>query len=134
MRTPLWIAALILLTACSGKSTVEEADIITRLGEITAKEEASREKVSEKGVNTSVYASVSSGGGVSIGIGFLLSKFLSGGSDLAPMRYEVDLVDGDAMTIYHDSRDFEIGDCVEIRVHPDEEKHPPTMRRRKGAC
>ena len=50
------------------------------------------------------------------------------------MRYEVELTDGGQITIYHDSQDFEIEDCVEIAVYPDEEKHPPTMKRNKGGC
>jgi hypothetical protein len=44
------------------------------------------------------------------------------------------LKDGGQFTIYHDSRDFEVEDCVEITVYPDEDKHPPTMERNKDAC
>ncbi len=50
------------------------------------------------------------------------------------MRYEVELEDGDQISVYHDSHDFQIGDCVEITVHPDEEEHPPRMKRIKGGC
>ena len=64
----------------------------------------------------------------------MLSSFLSGDSDQDLVRYEVDLKDGGQFTIYHDSRDFEVEDCVEITVYPDEDKHPPTMKRNKDAC
>ena len=132
---PFLIAAL-LLSACSSKMTPEEqAKIITRNGVIAAKEDASLNDVERASRGrTSVYGSVSSGGGVSIGIGFLLSTFGSGGSAVEPVRYEVDFVGGGQMTIYHDSRDFEVGDCVEISAHPDEQKFPPKMRRDKGGC
>jgi len=109
--------------------------VITKLGTVTAKQEVSRDEVeSDTRTRTSVYGSVSSGGGISIGIGVMLSQLFSGGSGGVPVRYEVDFKDGGQITIYHDSRDFEIGDCVEITVHPDENKHPPKMKRNKGAC
>ncbi len=76
-----------------------------------------------------MHASVSSGGRVSIGVGVLLSSILAGESSRQPVRYEVEFDEDDSMTIYHDSPDFAIGDCVEIRIHPDEKKHPPAMRR-----
>ena len=125
-----------LLFACSSKQAQQaEAEIITKIGVIAAREEVSMDEV-ERGTRgrTSVYGSVSSGGGVSIGIGFLLGAFSSGGSDPEPVRYEIDLLDGGQMTIYDDSRDFEVGDCVKIRLHPDEKKHPPEMQRNKGGC
>jgi len=134
MRYPLILFSALLLVACSSKST-HEAEIITRVGVIALKEDVSMDDV-EQGTRgrTSVYGSISTGGRVSIGIGFLLGAFSSGGSDPDPVRYEVNLLDGGQMTIYHGSRDFEVGDCVKITVHPDEEKNPPKMQRNKGAC
>jgi len=44
------------------------------------------------------------------------------------MRYEVELEDGDQISVYHDSHDFQIGDCVEITLHP------PAMKRIKDGC
>jgi len=35
------------------------------------------------------------------------------------MRYEVELQNEGRITVYHDSYDFQIGDCVEIGVYPD---------------
>jgi hypothetical protein len=106
---------------------------------IAAKEDVDMDQV-ETGTGstrTSVYGSISggsSGSRISIGLGFLLGGFSSGSSEPEPVRYEVDLVDGGQMTIYHDSKDFEVGDCVKITVHPDEKKYPPTMKRNKGGC
>ncbi len=136
MRYSILILTALLALGCSSKKPHEDnAEIITRIGVISAKEDADLNEVEkDTGSRTSVYGSVSSGGGVSIGIGVLLSSFLSSDSDQNLVRYEVDLKDGGQFTIYHDSRDFEIDDCVEISVHPDEDKHPPTMKRNKDAC
>ncbi len=136
MKYSILILTALLAFGCSSKQPHEDdAEIITRVGVITVKEDTSLAEVEkDTKVNTSVYGSVSSGGGVSIGLGFLLSPFFSGDSDQELVRYEVDLGDGSQFTIYHDSRDFEVDDCVEIRVHPDEEEHPPTMKRKPDAC
>lgn len=138
MRYSIIALLALSLFACSSKQAQhDEAEIITRVGVIAAKEDVSMDDVEKERSTrgrTSVYGSVSSGGGVSIGIGFLLGAFSSGGSDPEPVRYEVDFTDGGQMTIYHDSRDFEVGDCVKITVHPDEKKHPPKMKRYKGGC
>ena len=138
MRYPIIFLTALLLFGCSSKSAREgDAEIITRIGVIAAREDVSMDDVErDTGTRgrTSVYGSISTGGRVSIGLGFLLSPFTSGGSEPQPVRYEIDLIDNGQMTIYHDSRDFEIGDCVKIIVHPDEKKHPPTMKRNKGGC
>jgi len=138
MRYSVVLITTLLVLGCSSKSAHEgDAEIITRIGVVAAKEDVSMDDV-EKDTGTrgrtSVYGSVSSGGGISIGLGFLLGSFSSSGSDPEPVRYEINLLDGGQMTIYHDSRDFEVEDCVEIIVHPDEKKHPPTMKRNKGGC
>lgn len=136
MRYLILLIVSLPLLACSSKSAHEsEAEIITRVGIIVAREDVNMDDVEkDTGGRTSVYGSISTGGRVSIGIGFLLSPFVSGGSDPEPVRYEVELIDGGQMTIYHNSRDFEVDDCVEISVHPDEKEHPPTMKRNKGGC
>ena len=136
MRLLIVILVSISVLGCSAKSSREnEAEVIQKLGLITAKQDSSRDEIErDSGVRTSVYGSFSTGGNVSIGIGFLLNPFFSSDSDATPLRYEVDLLDGDQITIYHRSGDFEIGDCVLISVFPDEDKNPPTMKRRKGEC
>ncbi len=136
MRYSILLLSALFVFGCSSKNAHEDnAEIINKIGVITAKEDASLNDVErDTGSRTSVYGSVSSGGGVSIGIGVLLSSFLSSDSDQDLVRYEVDLKEGGQFTIYHDSHDFEVDDCVEISVHPDEDKHPPTMKRNKDAC
>ncbi|NCF36557.1 MAG: hypothetical protein GWP56_09245 [Gammaproteobacteria bacterium] len=130
MRFSIILLATLLVFGCSSKSPQEsDAEVIVKVGTIAAKEDVDMDQV-ETGTGstrTSVYGSISggsSGSRISIGLGFLLE----------PVRYEVDLVDGGQMTIYHDSKDFEVGDCVKITVHPDEKKYPPTMKRNKGGC
>lgn len=140
MRIPIILLSVILLFACGSKKPQahDKAEIITRVGVIAAREDVSMDDVErDTRSSTSVYGSVSSGSsgsGVSIGIGVLLSSIVSDGSDPEPVRYEVNLIEGGQMTIYHDSGDFEVGDCVQITVHPDEKKHPPTMQRKEGGC
>ncbi|MDH3634607.1 MAG: hypothetical protein OES20_07865 [Gammaproteobacteria bacterium] len=136
MRYSILLLLAFLAFACSSKNThQDDAEIITRIGVIAAKEDASVNDVEkDTRTRTSVYGSVSSGGNFSIGVGVLLSSFFSGDSEPELVRYEVDLKDGGQFTIYLDSPDFEVDDCVEITVHPNEEKYPPTMKRKKGAC
>jgi hypothetical protein len=140
MRFFIILVSTLLVFGCSSKNSQEtEAAVIVKVGTIAAKEDVDMNQV-ETGTSstrTSVYGSISggsSGSRISIGLGFLLGGFSSGSSDPEPVRYEIDLVDDGQMTIYHDSKDFEVGDCVKITVHPDEEKYPPTMKRNKGGC
>jgi hypothetical protein len=137
MRYSILLLSSLLLLACSSREPqVAPADIIHKTGLIVSKENVSMDAVeSDTRTTTSVHASISSGGHVSIGLGILLSKFLSGDDTKpSPVRYEVEFTDGGQITIYHDSRDFEVDDCVEIRVHPDKDRYPPTMKRNKGGC
>ncbi|MCP4876787.1 MAG: hypothetical protein GY896_15110 [Gammaproteobacteria bacterium] len=136
MRHLILLSITLLAVACSSRTVHEnQADIITRTGAIIAKEDVNLNEVeAESRVNTSVHASVSTGRGVSIGLGFLLSPFFSADDDSKPVRYEVDLQDGGQITIFHESRDFEVDDCVEITSFPDEQEHPPTMKRNKDGC
>ncbi len=135
MRTILFLLCMMLIPGCSSRSAADkDSDVVRHIGQITSKQEVTADEVKNSGLNTRVYASVSSGGGVSIGIGFLVSKILSGSNDPAPIRYEVELLDDESMTIYHDSRDFEVDDCVTISVYPEKQKKPPSMRRSEGAC
>ena len=135
MRTSILLLAALLVFGCSSKKASEnDAEIIVKFGVITLKEDVEMRDV-EEGTrsNTSVYGGISSGGGFGIGLGI----FLSPGSDsgaVEPVRYEVELKDGGQITVYHDSHDFEPGDCVEITVHPEEEEYPPTMKRLKDGC
>jgi hypothetical protein len=131
---------IFLLAGCSSKSSHEDAvQVIVKHGIISSKQDVSMDQV-ESGTSTrgstSVYGSISSGGRTSIGIGVgvLLGSFGSGSKEPQPVRYDIDLQDGGQITIYHESRDFETGDCVEITVFEDEKEHPPTMKRDKGGC
>ncbi len=134
MRIGIYLLTLVVLLGCgSNKAPVEVADVITRVGVITAKEVVSIDEV-RRNTHTSVYVSATSGGSVAVGIGVLLGSWMSGGSDVEPVRYEVRLEDGGEMTVYHESPDFEVDDCVRIRIYPDEEKDPPSMRRDRDAC
>ena len=134
------VAGLLLVVlfgfGCSNKNTTaNQAEPITEFGVITAKEAVEMETVkSETDVNTSFHVSMSSGGGVAIGLGFLLSPLRSSQTEENPIRYEIKMTDGDEVTIYHLSSQFEIGDCVKITAYPDEEDNPPEMVRSEDGC
>lgn len=136
MRSSILPLVALLAFGCSSKNAYEnDAGIITRTGMIMTRDEVEMRDVEEgTRTNTSAYGAVSSGGGFSIGLGFLFSPWTSGASTREPMRYEVELKDGGQISVYHDSHDFQISDCVEITVHPDEAEHPPRMKRIKGGC
>ena len=135
MRNVILMMILVLGTACSSKTAVEDKDQITKFGLITEKEEVDMDQVKkESKTKTNVYASVNSGGGVSIGIGFLVGLLGSDEPEENPVRYEINLLDGSVITIYHMSRLFEVDDCVEITLHEDEEENPPSMERSKDGC
>jgi hypothetical protein len=137
MRYSILIAAVLLALGCSSKSSRDEAlNAVVKYGTIVSRQDVSMDEAqSRTRGTTSVYGSVSSGGGVSIGIGVgVLLSSIGSGRKSEPVRYEVDLQDEGQITIFHSSRDFEVGDCVEITVFEDEEQHPPTMRRDKDGC
>ncbi len=136
MRLVFLLLIVSLSAGCGNKNTAaNQAEPITEFGVITAKEAAEMEAVrSETDANTSFHVSMSSGGGVAIGLGFLLSPLRSSQTVENPIRYEITMLDGDLVTIYHLSSQFEIDDCVRITAYPDEQENPPEMVRSKDGC
>jgi len=136
MRSVLMLLTLALLYGCaSNKPAENDAEFITRIGVIKGKDVIDPETAaSDRRVNTGVSASVSSGGGISVGIGFLVSA-LSGASSEDPLvRYQVELSGGEKITVYHQSSIFEVEDCVEIKSVAGDDKNPPQMKRLKNGC
>jgi len=136
MRSTIMLLTLALLYGCAANSAAEnDTEFVTRIGVIKGKQVIDPENAgSDKQVNTSIHASVSSGGGLSIGLGFLLSAFSDGASEQHPVRYEVELLDGEPMTVYHESDLFEVEDCVEISSMAGDDEALPLMRRIKEGC
>lgn len=135
MKIPTLIALIVITLGCGSRTPRETVDPVIKFGTISAREEIDLDQVkSDKRVNTSVGVSVSSGGGLSIGLGFLLSPFFSSDSGDEAMRYEVDLIDGESLTIYHESRNFEVGDCVRVGLRSDDSEQAPTMERSRDGC
>ena len=76
MKYSILLVTVLLAFGCSSKKAHQDDDeIITRIGVISAKEDASLNDVEkDSGTRTSVYGSVSSGGGTSIGNTFSLKN------------------------------------------------------------
>ena len=134
MRLLIIPLTLLLLFGCASKSATSN-EVVSKTGVITLKEVVDPDSIDQQSKSrTSVFGSFSSGGGVSIGLGFLLGSFNSGEPKQNPVRYQVKLLDDSEVNFYHLSRDFEVGDCVEISMHEDMEKNPPGMKRTPDAC
>ena len=138
MRYLVLLVVAILITGCGSKNASPNSlpEVVQKIGVIVEKEEVPIEEI-ENGdtrVNTSIYASIFSGGRISLGLGFLFSPSGSGNKSEIPVRYEVKMLDGSEMVLYSESRHFEVDDCVEITINQNVEENPPLMKRKKGGC
>ena len=136
MRILILMLGLALLQGCASRGGGDDAELITRVGVITAREVVDAEEIHRhRQVTTGVSVSSGTGGsGVSIGLGFLFSPWSSSSSSRPPVRYQVELLDGEQVTVYHESDLFEVDDCVEITSRADDDRDPPIMRRLKNGC
>ena len=133
MQFALALLVVVLVAGCSSKQP-QENDIVTKLGIVSAKEEVEVSEVeSETSGNTVFFGGISSGGGFSIGVGSQSSPG-SSSKTRKSMRYEVELSEGGQMSVYHDSHDFEVGDCVEVTVNSTDNENPPGMQRVEDGC
>ena len=133
MRPVILLLFIAFASACANKNASEQ-EFVTRIGVITSKEVVELEEArTDSRVNTGVSVSASSGGGMAIGLGFLFSPWSGSSAQKAPVRYDVELMDGETLTVYHDSDLFEVDDCVEISSL-EGDSNPPLMKRLKGGC
>jgi len=134
MRSAIMLLTLALLWGCASKQPAE-SEFVTRIGVIVGKEVVDLEVGStESRTRTSVSVGASSGGGFAIGLGFLLSPGSRSSDEKPPVRYRVDLMNGEQMTVFHESNLFEVDDCVEVTFLADDDQNPPMMKRIKGGC
>jgi len=133
MRSSLLLLILLLLSGCAASKPSED-EFVSRIGVITAKQVIDPEQAQGSRRNTSVSASVSSDRGVSVGFGVLLGGIGSSASVRPTVRYQVELTDGEKIEVDHESDQFLVDDCVEIRMVPGNDKYPPQMKRIEGGC
>jgi hypothetical protein len=127
------LLTLALLCGCTSKQPAE-SEFVTRIGVIVGKEVVDLEAGgTETRTSTGVSVSASSGGGIGIGLGFLLSPGRSK-DEKPPVRYRVELLDGERIEVFHESDLFEVDDCVEINSLAGDDENPPMMKRIKGGC
>ncbi len=132
MRFAIVLLTLAVLHGCASKQP-DETDFVTRIGVIVGKEVVDLEAGGERRTSTSVSVGASSGGGFAIGLGFLMSPSRNS-DEKPPVRYRVDLINGEQLTVFHESNLFEIDDCVEITSLVGDDQNPPMMKRIKGGC
>ncbi|MFV2032930.1 MAG: hypothetical protein ACC663_10575 [Gammaproteobacteria bacterium] len=134
---PLLIIGL-LTAGCASKNLPPGSlpEVVQKTGVIIAKEKIQLDDIEEKdiGVRTSIYASIFSGGRISLGLGFLFSPSGSEDKSETPIRYEIRMLDGSEIVLYSDIANFEVEDCVEVTINEDVEKYPPIMRRNRSGC
>ncbi len=134
----LFLSFLVLLVACGSKNPSEDdrPDEINKTGVVVAKQVIPIHEIEDEGLNvdTRIFASIFSGGRISIGLGFLFSPSSSHEIPKKPVRYEVKMMDGSEFILYSDNYDFEIDDCVDITIHKDVENHPPQMKHNEDGC
>ena len=138
MRILILICLLVFLPACANKSPPgpDSVDYVQKTGRIIGKEFIEIDAVEESGlqVNPSIFASIFSGGRISLGVGFLFRSEDSGVSTEIHVRYEIKMLDDSELVIISQSQGFEIGDCVETIVYKNVEKNPPQLKHKKGGC
>ena len=134
MRSAIMLLTLALLYGCASNQP-SESEFVTRIGVIVGKEVVDLEAGSTQNrTSTSVSVGASSGGGFAIGLGFLLSPSSRSSDENPPVRYRVELMDGEPLTVFHESSLFEVDDCVEITSLTGDDQNPPIMKRIKGGC
>ncbi|MCP4331476.1 MAG: hypothetical protein GY785_02380 [Gammaproteobacteria bacterium] len=134
MRSTIMLLTLTLLYGCAS-SQPSETEFVTRIGIIVGKEVVDLEAGgTDTRTNTSVSVGASSSGGFAIGLGFLLSPSSRSSDENPPVRYRVELMDGEQLTVFHESSLFEVEDCVEITSLVGDDQNPPIMKRIKGGC
>lgn len=138
MRLFLFLFTLLFLSACSTKTPDSAAmpDVVNKTGVVVAKQVIPVHEIDDEGLNvdTRIFASIFSGGRISLGLGFLFSPSNSSETPVKPVRYEVKMMDGSEFVLYSENEDFEIDDCVDITIYEDVENHPPQMERNKDGC
>ena len=134
MRSAIMLLTLSLLYGCASNQP-SETEFVTRIGVIVGKEVVDLEAGNSNArTSTSVSVGASSGGGFAIGLGFLLSPSSRSSDENPPVRYRIELMDGEQMTVFHESNMFEVEDCVEITSLVGDDQNPPMMKRIKGGC
>jgi len=118
MRAIALLLSLALVSACAtGRPAPGTREFVTRIGVITGREPV------DPGES-----------GQLIAFGMLMSSGFSVASQSGAVRYRVKLLNGEEVTVFQDSDQFEVGDCVEISALAGADENPPLMKRIVGGC
>ena len=128
------VGALLVLATVAGCANADLArEYRPQSGVVTAVEVVDVDRIEGRsGARSRVYIGIGSGGS-SAGIGLRLP--LGDEDDRREVvRYEIDLVDDGPIVVYHPRRQFEIDDCVLLRIHPNAERYPPKIQGISDDC
>ena len=129
-----WILSLISLSllgcgstgSTSGQMTVDSG-ILQAAGIIKA-----REILDLKTIDTSTSSEVTGVEGKSFGLEYLSSG--SGYKSSTAISYDIELIEGDFLTVYSESWRYRVDDCVSVIINLDDNKIPPDIFRNNNDC
>ena len=129
-----WILSLISLSllgcgstgSTSGHMTVDSG-ILQAAGIIRA-----REILDLKTIDTSTSSEVTGVEGKSFGLEYLSSG--SGYKSSTAIRYDIELIEGNFLTVYSESWRYRVDDCVSVIINLDDDKIPPDIFLNNNDC
>ena len=129
-----WILSLISLSllgcgstgSTSGQMTVDSG-ILQATGVIRA-----REILDLKTIDTSTSSEVTGVEGKSFGLEYLSSG--SGYKSSTAIRYDIELLDGNFLTVYSEAWRYRVDDCVSVIINLEDDKTPPDIFLNNNDC
>jgi len=129
-----WILSLVSLSllgcgstgSTSGQMTVDSG-ILQAAGIIKA-----REILDLKTIDTSTSSEVTGVEGKSFGLEYLSSG--SGYKSSTAIRYDIELLDGNFLTVYSEAWRYRVDDCVSVIINLEDDKTPPDIFLNNNDC
>jgi hypothetical protein len=129
-----WILSLVSLSllgcgstgSTSGQMTVDSG-ILQAAGIIRA-----REILDLKTIDTSTSSEVTGVEGKSFGLEYLSSG--SGYKSSTAIRYDIELLDGNFLTVYSEAWRYRVDDCVSVIINLEDDKTPPDIFLNNNDC
>jgi len=129
-----WILSLVSLSllgcgstgSSSGQMTIDSG-ILQATGIIRA-----REILDLKTIDTSTSSEATGVEGKSFGLEYLSSG--TGYKSSTAIRYDIELLEGNFLTVYSEAWRYRVGDCVSVIIKLDDNKTPPVIFLNNNDC